>query len=342
MEVGKILKLLFWGFALVHLVGSVWICITASHLNTKENKERGIFVYKLDPIHQRRDLTNPIGSIGDGVTKVVSVATQAVGAASTVIGAVETKAADLRSKLKIELDVGTENVTLQVGDNSYQPLRSGGDLNLPNLPGNLSKTIEGIKKKFEEAASVGLEVLVNIAIGLSFISTGAYLAVAAISHFHSGHPRGTFICTLALVAGFGSNGIACVVFLGLHLILGGIASLGSKLPSVDAGDADDDASQSFHLSVVQCVVSLLLFLLSILHKCCLGCQDYPHKTESVEGKKLPSEPGGKAPYAYNDAPGDYRRKVLSHNDKQYDEKMPSAPVASWFRGETPGPQKRTT
>ncbi|KAK8912310.1 hypothetical protein VCV18_012222 [Metarhizium anisopliae] len=49
MEVGKILKLLFWGFALVHLVGSVWICITASHLNTKENKERGIFVYKITP-----------------------------------------------------------------------------------------------------------------------------------------------------------------------------------------------------------------------------------------------------------------------------------------------------
>ncbi|KJK73420.1 hypothetical protein H634G_11365 [Metarhizium anisopliae BRIP 53293] len=97
------LKISFWAFTLAHLGGSIAVWKLAKRTTDPESSDRGIFSYKFDQptlTSSRRGLPNPMGDIGSGVTKVLSVATEVPAKISSI-------ARDF------ELDVGTRKKTSQ-------------------------------------------------------------------------------------------------------------------------------------------------------------------------------------------------------------------------------------
>ncbi|KAF5120965.1 hypothetical protein E5D57_013301 [Metarhizium anisopliae] len=164
------LKISFWAFTLAHLGGSIAVWKLAKRTTDPESSDRGIFSYKvraqgtanyIETADSRRGLPNPMGDIGSGVTKVLSVATEVPAKISSI-------ARDF------ELDVGTRKVSVHLGGEPKQLWPPDVDVeNIPDalLPSDVNKTIRGIIDKLKAAATFNLGSVVGLLISLAILDS---------------------------------------------------------------------------------------------------------------------------------------------------------------------------
>lgn len=229
----------------------------------------------------RRDLTSPIGQVGDAVTKVVSVATEAAAEASGKIDDAKAKIVDLT---KVELDVGTKNMVLHAGGGRYELWPPKVELdNVPDLSGlspNAANAIKEIKEELKRVESTSLELAVYVWIVSAFLLSCAYLGLAVRSHAASGHRCEVLGPVAVFIVVFLLNMLVCISLWFVYVLLNKALNLGHVVfGDVNTGTATGSLFASSCISTAQCAIPLFLGLAFLIRRCCCS-----HRTKPTDRK----------------------------------------------------------
>lgn len=207
-------------------------------------------------------------------TKVISVATSAVGEAGGVLSTAMAKTADLG---KTELHVGTQSISLHILGNDFD-WSPGHDLgNIPDVP-YLQTSLDGIKEKLTTLASISLQWTVVCWLVLLFLSSSICLGVAAL-----GKRAGLF---LALSIALLLNAVACISAWLLYWVLNLVLDLGRKVFPVERGTAFQNVWMSCWFSTAQLAISTAA---------CFVYKQISRKTEQSERSAFDAKSPSKLP-----------------------------------------------
>lgn len=232
--------------------------------------------------NSRRGLTDPIGDIGNGVTKVVSIATEVPAKVSSVVEVIETEIAKL---LSFELDAGTRHASVHVGGKPIQIWPPSGAMSVTDLPlsSKQQEPIKSIVKAFNEALSIDLGNLVGLLIFLAILSACAVIGLGIELHLTSGRCCGMVVWFSLILVGLTTSGTACYFFWFLYHSLNVIISVArDKNLTVETGAAIQKARYTFLASAVQGGVSFILCFLSVMHKAFGRRSKLPGKNTNYE------------------------------------------------------------